>query len=109
MAVNLSLREFLVSGAWKERFDGFVLEDGSKLARKRRVSEMSWESLEDGGGVLAARVQDLEGEYYEVEISIWQEISPDCNVPFSEGILNTGVQLGDGCMILELAANLSGF
>ena len=89
MAVNLSLREFLVSGAWKERFDGFVLEDGSKLARKRRVSEMSWESLEDGGGVLAARVQDLEGEYYEVEISIWQEgeglweIDTSCSCPYA--------------------------
>ena len=89
MAVNLSLREFLVSGAWKERFDGFVLEDGSKLARKRRVSEMSWESLEDGGGVLAARVQDLEGEYYEVEISIWEEgeglweIDTSCSCPYA--------------------------
>ncbi len=89
MAVNLSLRDFLVSGGWKDRFDGFVLEDGSKLARKRRVSEMSWDSLEDGGGVLAARVQDIEGEYYEVEISLWQEseglweIDASCSCPYA--------------------------
>ena len=73
MAVNPTLRAFLVEGGWKERFDGFVKEDGRKLARKRRVSEMSWDSMEDGGGVLTARVQDLEGDYYEVEISIWEE------------------------------------
>ena len=73
MPANPSLREFLLGRVWEERFDGFVLEDGGKLARKRRVMDLTWSALEDGGGLLAARVQDLEGEWHEAEISLWQE------------------------------------
>jgi hypothetical protein len=33
-----SVRDFLLGDEWQQRFDDFVLNDGSKLARKRRVN-----------------------------------------------------------------------
>ncbi|MEO1834265.1 MAG: hypothetical protein ABGZ49_02125, partial [Akkermansiaceae bacterium] len=67
MPATSSVRNFLLSDEWQTRFDDFVLSDGNTLAKKRRVSDLAWSALEDGGGLLAARVQDLEGEYCEVE------------------------------------------
>ncbi len=89
MSATSSFREFLLGRVWQERFDGFVLEDGGKLARKRRVTDLVWNALEDGGGILAARVQDLEGEYHEVEVSLWQEsertweLDASCSCPYA--------------------------
>ena len=71
MPTTSSVRDFLLGDEWHGRFDDFVLNDGAKLARKRRVKELSWSALEDGGGTLAAQVEDLEGDVYETEISIW--------------------------------------
>ena len=89
MSATSSLHEFLLGSAWQERFDGFVLEDGGKLARKRRVTDLAWNTLEDGGGILTARVQDLEGEYHEAEVSLWQEseecweLDASCSCPYA--------------------------
>ena len=68
-----TVREFLLGSDWQARFDDFVLEDGGRLARKRRVTDLAWSPQEDGGGVLTALVRDLEEESYEVELSLWQE------------------------------------
>ena len=89
MSATSSFRQFLLGSAWQERFDGFVLEEGGKLARKRRVTDLAWNTLEDGGGILTARVQDLEGEYHEAEVSLWQEgevcwgLDASCSCPYA--------------------------
>ena len=70
MPASSSVREFLQGDDWRARFDDVVLEEGGKLARKRRVSDLAWSSQEDGGGILSAVVRDLEGESHEVELSL---------------------------------------
>ena len=73
MPTTTSVRDFLLGDEWQARFDDFVLNDGGKLARKRRVKELAFDTQEDGGGILTARVEDLEGGVHEVEISLWEE------------------------------------
>jgi hypothetical protein len=94
-----SVRDFLLGDGWQTRFDDFVLTDGNTLAKKRRVSELTWSALEDGGGVLAARVQDLEGEYCEVEISLWEEsdenwdFDASCSCPYAHSCQHAAATL----------------
>ena len=89
MPASSSVREFLQGDDWRARFDDVVLEEGGKLARKRRVSDLAWSSQEDGGGILSAVVRDLEGESHEVELSLWQEgegrweLDTACSCPYA--------------------------
>ncbi len=89
MPASSSVREFLQGDDWRARFDDVVLEEGGKLARKRRVSDLAWSAQEDGGGILSAVVRDLEGESHEVELSLWQEgegrweLDTACSCPYA--------------------------
>ena len=99
MPAPSSVRNFLLSDEWQTRFDDFVLNDGNTLAKKRRVSDLAWSALEDGGGLLAARVQDLEGEYCEVEISLWEEsdenwaFDASCSCPYAHSCQHAAATL----------------
>jgi len=83
------IREHLLSAAWEARFDDFVRDDGAKLARKRRVRELDLRQADDGGGVLTAQVEDLDGEFHEVEIALWPEpalgwdLDASCSCPYA--------------------------
>ena len=89
MPASSSVREFLLGSDWQVRFDDFVLQNGGRLARKRRVTDLAWSSQEDGGGTLSAEVRDFEGESHEVELSLWQEgeerweLEASCSCPYA--------------------------
>ena len=99
MPATSSVRDFLLGDEWQQRFDDFVLNDGSKLARKRRVNSLTWSASEDGGGILSARVQDLEGEFYEVEVSLWEEsaeawdLDASCGCPYAHSCQHAAATL----------------
>ena len=42
-----TIRDYLADDSWQERFDAHVVEEGAKIARQRRVSDLKLESLED--------------------------------------------------------------
>ncbi len=99
MPATSSIRDFLLGDEWQVRFDDFVLTDGRKLARKRHVTDLAWESLEDGGGLLTARVQDLEGEFCEVAISLWPDaasgwdLDASCSCPYAHSCQHAAATL----------------
>lgn len=94
-----AIRDFFLTADWHARFDDFVLSDGEKLARKRRVKDLAWRALEDGGGMLTARVQDLEGESHEVEVSLWSEsddvweFDASCSCPYGQNCQHAAAAL----------------
>lgn len=97
--VTSSVRDYLLGEEWQTRFDEFVLGEGGKLARKRRVRDLSWDSQEDGGGILTAQVQDLDGQKAEVEVSIWADSSEtwdldaSCSCPYAHSCFHAAATL----------------
>ena len=83
-----TIRDYLADDSWQERFDAHVVEEGAKIARQRRVSDLELESLEDGGAILTARVSTPQDEAGEVEISFWSEsvgwnFDTTCSCPYT--------------------------
>lgn len=72
-AVSATLKDFFTNNDWHRRFDAYVLNQGARLARQRKVNELQLESLEDGGYLLTTSVQNDGEESGEVEISLWPE------------------------------------
>lgn len=97
--VTSSVRDYLLGKEWQTRFDEFVLGEGGKLARKRKVRDLRWEAQADGGGMLTAEVEDLDGEKAEVEVSLWANSSEDwdldssCSCPYAHSCFHAAATL----------------
>lgn len=68
-----SISEYLSSEKWLPLFSSTCLQSGQKLARSRKISQVSAETLNTGDIEIIAYVQDQSGHQHETILALWLE------------------------------------